>query len=235
MDLAITKEKLHEALAILKQGAMRTAPSVGCAFRLIFGWFFSLFVPVSLLGLGIWMGTLTDKMHGMKDGGPYTMLGTLIPGCLIAAFYAGWIKMCLDAADQKTVAIRTLLQPILTGLNAAGVLLITVIATNCGGLALIPFIGIIFALPGAFLHVKLQFAPYYVVDQGLNPISALAESWKATNKVFIQLAIVDLAILGIAIVSAPLVIGPFLMFIVQSVTYAVAYRLLAVPVDDDDD
>ena len=205
-------------------------------FPLVGAWIVSLFGPVALMGIGALLGIMIDKMiFHLRDPGPASLLGLLIPGLLIGGFYAGWIFITLKIARRDQVRMSFLFRPINQMFSAAAVLCLVTIAM---------------AIPSALvvvspiLFLKFQLAPYYVVDQGYGPIQALKRSWQDTNRIFVPLAILDLALGGIALVSAFTFVGPFIVFIVQSVATAIVYTRwimndeldeIEMNKDDDDD
>ena len=100
MEIELKKSSVF-SVAILKESA---SLSLKQFFPLLGAWTVSLFGPVMLMGVGVIVGLIIDKMiFHLKDAGPASLLGLVIPGLLIAGFYAGWIFVTLKIARQESV------------------------------------------------------------------------------------------------------------------------------------
>ncbi len=211
MEIQLKKSSVY-SLAVLKESGLLSMKQF---FPLLGAWIISLFGPVVLMGIGVMVGLLIDKMlFHLKDAGPASLIGLVIPGLLIGGFYAGWIFITLKIARQDSVQMTNLFRPIPQMFSAAMVLCLTTIAMA------IPA-ALVIVSPIIFL--KFQLAPYYVVDQGYGPIQALKRSWLDTNRIFVPLAILDLIFAAIATAASFTVIVPFLCFMAQSVATAIVY------------
>jgi hypothetical protein len=207
------KKNSASSMALLKETG---TVSLAQCFPLIGAWFISLFGPVFLMGVGAVIGLFIDKMiFHLKDAGPASLLGLLVPGLLIGGFYAGWIHITLKIARHERVNIMTdLFRPVPQMFSAAVVLCLTVIAM---------------AIPSALvvvspiLFLKFQLAPYYVVDQGLGPIESMKRSWIETNRIFIPLGILDLIFGAVSMALGFTLIVPFICFMVQGTATALVY------------
>lgn len=119
---------------------------------------------------------------------PLAYLGRLID----MLFTAVVLKMAYNAIDGKKVDFDAFKMPAMNYVNyvAASILVGFICA-----------IGFIFCiLPGIFLSVRLQFAPYYTIDRGLNVVDAIKASWHDTESNFWHLLGADILI-GLFMIS----------------------------------
>lgn len=227
MDFRINLEKLNQSYELVIAACTAAISSSKIAFGLILAWFLALLLPCTLIGVGVMMGTITDKLLGFKQAGPFGFVGTAFPGLVFASLNAGWNTICLKAADGKEFKMKELIQDMPTIISCGIILVLSVIATTLGCCLLV--------LPGLFFFVKFQLAPFYAVDKHVGAIEAMKLSWAKTNEIFIQLAFIDIAFVVLKSVSSPTFVVPFFCFILESVTLACVYRRFAAPLDDDDD
>jgi uncharacterized membrane protein len=66
---------------------------------------------------------------------------------------------------------------------------------------------LLLVIPGIIAAVRLSFAPLLVVDEGLGPTAALAESWRRTSGHF-------WTIFGVWLVAIPITFIGFLLFVI---------------------
>lgn len=211
MGYEITKDKAVYAVETLKQSGTVTVQNI---VPLLLAWLVSLAGPVVLLAIMAPIGALIDHAMGFRTAGLGTLIGLVVPGLMIGGFYAGWIYVSLKAARGIKIHKEDVIRPLDQMLSAFAVLVITTVI--CG---LLSFTVVI----PAFLFLKWQLAPYYIVDKGLGPIQALKQSWNDTNAFFIQLAILDLIFFGIQALLGFTIIIPFLAHIALSVATAIVY------------
>lgn len=183
-------------------------------FPLFIAWAASLAGPVLLLGLGVVVGGVADRMMGFKHAAWGTLGGLLVPGLLIGWLWAGWIYVSLKVARSVPVKFSDIFRPLGQTLSAFVVLVIS--STLIGLLSFL-------VIPGALLFLKWQLAPYYIVDRGYGPIKALKQSWEDTKTIFIPLVLLDLIFFGLHTASAVTVFGPFLCHMALAVATAVVY------------
>lgn len=187
-------------------------------FPLCGAWIASLAGPVFLLAMGVLFGALIDNMVFHTHGpGFITFLGTVIPGLLIGWLWGGWIYISLKVARGLPVHFGDLFRP---AQQIVSTFILLIISTTLIGLGTM-----IFVLPGAFLFLKWQLAPYYVVDRNYGPIQALKQSWNDTNVLLLPLAILDLMFVGLQTVTSATIVGPFLCHIALAVATAIVYNV----------
>lgn len=85
----------------------------------------------------------------------------------------GWINITLKYARGESAEYGDLFQPISQFLPFLVAYIIYEVVVGVGSIFLL--------IPGIILGLRLQFAPYYVVDQQCGPIEALGKSWNATR------------------------------------------------------
>jgi hypothetical protein len=184
-------------------------------FPLLAAWFLSLGLPVIFMIVGGLGGSIMDHLSRDKHSGMSTLFGSLIPGLFLGLLWSGWIFSSLKAARRDAIRFGDLFRPIPQMFSAFAVLIITTILISLGMTILV--------LPGAFLFLKWQLAPYYIVDQGSGPIEALKLSWQDTNEVFVPLAILDLCFAGLHAALSFTGIGLVLLHMVLAVASALVY------------
>lgn len=211
MGYEITKDKAVYAVDTLKQSATLTLQNI---MPLLLAWVVSLAGPVVLLAIMAPVGALIDHALGFRTAGLGTLVGLLIPGVMIGGFYAGWIYVCLKASRGQRITKEDMFRPLDQMLSAFAVLVIT---TVCCGL-----LSFTVVIP-AFLFLKWQLAPYYIVDRGLGPIQALKQSWSDTNPIFIQLAILDLILFAAQFALGFTIFIPIFVHLALSVASAIVY------------
>lgn len=85
----------------------------------------------------------------------------------------GFIKICLNIVDKKSVEVADLFKEYkLWWKYVRAVFLYYMI--NILGL-------ILFIVPGIIWFIRFQYFGYFIVDQGMGPVAALQESWKITR------------------------------------------------------
>jgi uncharacterized membrane protein len=139
----------------------------------------------------------------------------IIPTC---AMFAGWTRMTLKAARGQDMVLRDLLCPVPVILNAAGALALYWAVVGVGYLLLV--------IPGLYLQVRLQFAPYFCVDRDENCIEALKSSWDATENNWVAIGLFNLLCFVISSVSGFTIIGPLVITIIGAVGVALIYDKL---------
>jgi len=133
-----------------------------------------------------------------------------ISACLMMSMSIGYIKTALAAQDKKSISLRDLyrhyyLVPHYVVTNIIKLLAILLpialayawkqivstdtfvgmVATPGGRMLLIyilPFIGFLVAIIySIFIHQRLRFASYFVIDQHMSPVQACLVSWHVTQ------------------------------------------------------
>ncbi|MBZ0185539.1 MAG: hypothetical protein K8F91_04740 [Candidatus Obscuribacterales bacterium] len=213
MEIQLVKERTVYALGTFSQSWV-------CCFKEFFplfgAWFVSTFMPVVFLvitvalGLGLDMGVI-----GKEGPGWWTLLGLVIPGVLIGCFYAGWIYVALKVARGIPVKPTDIFRPLNQALNSLFAVCIIVSAVSIGLM--------FFVLPGAMLFLRLQLAPFFIVDQNMGAIEAIKRSWEETRRMFVPLALLDLMFYGLGLVTTSVIFGPFLCNMGLTVATALVY------------
>jgi hypothetical protein len=209
----ITREKANQCMDTFKESWKVTFGTIGL---LVGAWFCSLLLPVFLLAIGTGLGALLDHVAGHRGSGIFTLLGMVVPGLLIGCLYGGRMRIVLGVVDQRGPKFSELLLPIPLMINTCIAFVISTAAVGLGSMALV--------LPGAFLYVKLQLAPFFILDHDVGFMTALKMSWKETGPIFIQLALLDLIFFVLSWVTGFTFVGPFLILIVSEVAAAIVYR-----------
>ncbi len=131
----------------------------------------------------------------------------------------GIIQISLNLVDNKPAGIsdlRTGYKLIIKYILTAILVSLIVVA----GLMLLVIPGIIFA-------VRLQFAPYLVVDKGLGPVAAVRGSWEMTGGSARRILMLDL-VMGLITALGAIVFGVGLLVAapVSAIAAAFVYRKL---------
>lgn len=145
---------------------------------------------------------------------PLAYLGRLID----MLFTAVVLKMAYNAIDGKKVDFDAFKMPAMNYVNyvAASILV-----------GFIAGIGCLFCLiPGIYLAVRLQFAPYYTIDRGLNVVDAIKASWHDTKGNFWHLLGANILI-GLFMISGLLLccVGGFYTAPAAYIAFAILSRV----------
>ena len=139
---------------------------------------------------------------------------------IIALFFSlGFIRCCLNAVDKKEVSFAAFK-------NLGGCILSYIIASILYGLVIV--VGLIFLiLPGLWLYTRLQFYPYFIVEEKEGPFGALQKSWNLTKGEDSYVIVLVLAWIGITLLGfICLFVGMFVAILVMYLSQAYAYRTL---------
>ena len=85
----------------------------------------------------------------------------------------GWINITLKYTRGESAVYGELFQPMSQFISFLITYVVYGVAVAVGFVLLI--------VPGIILHLRLQFAPYFLLDQKCGPIEALQKSWNATR------------------------------------------------------
>lgn len=213
MQIELAKERSRYAISTFAQSWVLTFKEF---FPLFGAWFVSTFMPVVILVFSVLAGLGIDKLiFHTSFAGWWTLAGLLVPGFMLGWLYAGWIYVSLKVARRIPVKFGDFLRPVSQSMSAFFVLVITVILTSLGTAC--------FVLPGALLFMRLQLAPFYVVDQNMGPFAALKRSWHDTRMMFVPLGLLDLLYVGLNFVTSTVIFGPFLCNMGLTVASALVY------------
>ncbi len=193
-------------------------------FPLFGAWALTVAGPVFICIVGVIAGFLFDQsawgakiawaLVGQYHVGWGVLSGFVLPAVLIGWLYAGWIMVSLKVARGLDIHWMDLFRPLPQTLSAGIVLIITTL-----GMAITAPLIIV----APMLFMKLQLAPFYVVDRKYGPIKAMQQSWKDTDMVFVPLAMMDLMFVGIHLLTAATVFGPLICTIGTTVASALVY------------
>lgn len=213
MELEVVKKTGNYTMEVMKQSGLL---SVRQFFPLLVAWALTLLGPLCLGGVSVILGLIADKLMGFQHPAWATLLGLVVPVLLIGWFWAGWIYVTLKIARGLSPRFTDLFRPVSQSCSAFLVLIITTVAIGLGLMC--------FVLPGAYLFLKWQLAPYYIVDRDYGPIQALGQSWKDTDRLFAPMSVLDLAFWVLQTAVGPTVVGPFLCFMWQGVSTGLVYN-----------
>jgi uncharacterized membrane protein len=131
------------------------------------------FIPLVLITAVVVGGTqMVVSLIAERAGGAGASLNILVT-ILQALVSMGWINIMLKYTRGENAEYGDLFQPISQFLSF-------LVAYVIYGVAVV--VGMIFlVIPGLILGLRLQFAPFFVVDQQCGPIEALGKSWNATR------------------------------------------------------
>lgn len=189
--------------------------SVRRFFPLFLAWGVSGALPVAILIVTVILGGVFDWKAGFGHPAWGTVVGMLIPAIFIGGLWAGWNYIALKVVRGIPVKASDIFRPLNQTLSALVALAISSVLIGLGTM--------LFVIPGALLFMRFQLAAFYIVDRNYGPIRALKQSWDDTERVFVQLGLLDLMMLGVATLSAPLVFGPLMAHIASTVASAEVY------------
>ncbi|MGM9759409.1 MAG: hypothetical protein ACI30I_04745, partial [Parabacteroides sp.] len=85
----------------------------------------------------------------------------------------------------------------------------------------------LFVLPGIYVAIRFQFYSMYILEQDMNAIEALKQSWQLTKNQTMPLLLLALTQIGITLVGfLLLIIGVFVAIPLIYAMYIVAFRQL---------
>lgn len=143
-------------------------------------------------------------------------LGAVIIWCGLGM---GLLKMTLDLVDKRPVEFSQLLSCVPLVFSGMVASLITSLAIQIGSFFLL--------VPGIILAIKLQFYPFFIVEEGCGPIEALQKSWQLTKGVKWRLFLLGLVILLINFIgSLCFGVGIFVTIPISMATAASVFRKL---------
>lgn len=189
--------------------------SVRRFFPLFLAWGVSGALPVAILIVTVIMGGVFDWKAGFGHPAWGTVVGMLIPAIFIGGLWAGWNYIALKVVRGIPVRASDIFRPVNQTLSALVALAISSILIGIGTA--------LFVVPGALLFLRFQLTAFYIVDRNYGPIQALKQSWDDTERVFVQLGLLDLMMLGVGTLSAPLIFGPLMVHIASTVASAEVY------------
>lgn len=106
----------------------------------------------------------------------------------------GLTKVMLFLADDRPVEVKDLINNGRIFLSYAVGYFIFIIAVGIGLFLLI--------VPGIYLAIRLQFFPYYMIEEGDTSFIALQKSWHATEEWMIELFLFGLCVVVLNILGA---------------------------------
>jgi len=171
-------------------------------------------LPVAVMVVTVITGGLLDWKVGATHPSWWTLAGILIPGVVMGWLWAGWHFVALKVARGIPVKFADFFRPVRQSFSALIALCIT------GPLI---GLGMLLVIPGAFLFLRWQLTPFYIVDRNYGPIKAMKQSWHDTEILFMSLGALDLAMWGVGLITAPTIFGPLLSHMSSTVAAALAY------------
>ena len=173
---------------------------------------FVIVVVVSSISSGIQIGVALEKQPVL-----YLFLNVLT-FIVNAVIGIGLIKISLEFIDGK--------KPKFSDLFYVKPLVNFILASLIRGV--ITFIGfILFIIPGIIFSIRLQYAPYLIVDKNVPPVDAIKESWEMTkgntwNLFFFGILLFLVNVLGAIL----LLVGLFVTVPLTMLATAIVYRKL---------
>ena len=170
---------------------------------------------ISILTVGPdYVADLANKNH------PYLALGVNIAAWVLQIILSiGLVRISLQLYEHKPVTFDDLFA-------SDGLFLKYLFASILS--LLITIIGLILlVVPGIIWAVRLQFAPYFVVDKRLEPFDALSKSWEATRGHVGQLLLLTVTLVLINLVGVLLFgVGLLITIPLSMLASVYAYRKL---------
>ncbi len=173
--------------------------------------------------LGLYVGYIIIaygvSFIGMAAGEVVSWILQLVVTIFGLFFSLGFIRCCLKAVDKEEVSFEAFK-------NLGGYILSYILAFILYGIVV--GIGCIFLiLPGLWLGTRLQFYPYFILEENEGPLGALQKSWNITKGEDSYVIILALAWIVVALVGfICLLVGIFVAGLVVMVSQAYTYRVL---------
>lgn len=212
----LSAQSLNSVVEVSKETAAACFQPFGRTIQLVIAWVVSQFLPGVVFAITILVATIAAKM--MNGQNLITVLISIIGVIPTGAMFAGWTRVTLKVARGQDVVLRDLLCPVPMILNAVAALALYWAVVGVGYLLLL--------IPGLYLQVRLQFAPYFCVDREENCIEALKSSWDATENTWVAIGLFNLVCFILSSVSGFTIIGPLIITIVGAVGVALIYDKL---------
>lgn len=137
---------------------------------------------------------------------------------LVQLFVAlGFTKIMLLLADRQPVSVSDLVNNGSIFFNYAVGYFLFFIAVGLGLL--------LFVLPGIYLAIRLQFYPYYIIEEEVPSFVALQKSWQATEGAILELFLFGVCVLLINAAGALVLgVGVIITYPITTMATAVVYR-----------
>jgi uncharacterized membrane protein len=213
MELEVVKKAGIHSFEVFKQawllGARKFIP-------LVIAWFLTLPLPLFIGAVLFLLGLMADRLMGAHGPGWATVLASAVLLIMIGWCWAGWNYVCLKIARGISPRFSDLFRPVSQCSSGFLALMVTSVAIGLGMMC--------FVLPGAYLFLKFQFTPFYIVDRDMGPLEAMKQSWRDTDQLFVPLALMDLMFWSLHFISGAIFIGPFLCFMAHQVANAIAFN-----------
>lgn len=141
-----------------------------------------------------------------------------IVALMVQLFIAlGFTKIMLYLVDGRPVEVNDLINNGALFLNYTVAYFIFFIAVAIGL--------VLFIVPGIYLAIRLQFYPYYIIEEQAPSFIALQKSWQATGGFILELVLFGACMLCINFVGALLLgIGVIVTYPITTMATAVIFR-----------
>lgn len=211
LNLSLVKRRTTYAVATFGD---TWVVSIRRFFPLFLAWAVSGALPVVILIFTVITGGVFDWKAGFGHPAWGTVVGMLIPALFIGGLWGGWNYIALKVVRGIPVRATDIFRPLNQTVSALVALTISSVLIGLGSLLVIP---------GALLFLRFQLTAFYIVDRDYGPIRALKQSWDDTERIFVQLGLLDLMMLGVGALTAPLIFGPLMVHIASTVASAEVY------------
>ncbi len=152
-------------------------------FKSNFDYFILLFVLLFLFTMG--ESYVQSSLDPIPAAG---IAAQVLIFCLNIVISMGLIRLSLDFLDGKRPHMTEIFSPANLFIKFLTASVLYAAASIAGLILLI--------IPGLILGIRLMFFDYFVIDKGMDGLSAVKESWKITQGLFWPLSVfVSLAIL----------------------------------------
>lgn len=150
----------------------------------------------------------------------FMSIGSMAHFIIYSGLFLGVLKMSLALTDNQKTEFSEVFNNFSLLFNFAVAQLIAGFIVVVGMFLLV--------VPGIIFAIKLQFFPYFIVEQGCGPIEALQKSWELTKGTKWQIFLFDLVVylmnlLGLICFG----VGIFVTLVITIVAAAYVFRKLA--------
>lgn len=209
---------VNESWAIIKKNIwIFLATTLG--FGLIVSLIYYLFIGAGMAAaMATGGGDPSAMLTGIFSFGFFA--GMLVLAFISAAFYIGYYKMALDAADGLNPDLSAF-----SGITVKKILNLFIANILYGIIVEIGFI--LCLIPGIFFAIRLQLYVFYIIERDCNALEALSKSWEATKGESLNIFLLGLVFALINFVGALLCgIGMLVTIPMTLIAFALIYRIL---------
>lgn len=181
-------------------------------------WKFLVGLTILVTLINVVPGWLADRLS--SDYAAIAFVLSLATWLVNLVVSLGTLRIYLLVADGQPAGLKDLF-------SCGHLILKYIIGSIVSGFIIVGGL-LLLLIPGLILSIKLQFWPWFMVEQNLGPIAALKESWRVTSGIKWNLFLFNL-LLGLITLAGLLALGLGLLIAipVSQLATAFVYRRLS--------